>query len=120
MEVLLGHHSMHSRRFQDSLTIIIDPLSPASVAKKALYNAGLWPRVTPNFLFSRIASVSGHTSGKAWRTPLIRLSQIRLQLQRSRRLLVFAARSNWVEFFKELENDECEGFDPELYPDWLL
>ena len=119
-EVLLEHHSLHSRRFQYSLTTIINALSPASVAEKALYNAGLWPRVTPNFLFSRVASVSGNTLGKAWRTPLICLSQILLQFQRSRRLLVFAAKKNWVEFFKELENEECEGFDPELYPDWLL
>ncbi|KAJ8582907.1 hypothetical protein M405DRAFT_749499, partial [Rhizopogon salebrosus TDB-379] len=35
-------------------------------------------------------------------------------------MLVFAAKKNWVEFIKELENEECEGFDPESYPDWLL
>jgi hypothetical protein len=120
MEVLLEHHSLHSQRFQDSLAIITDTLSPASVVEHALSNAGLWPRVTPNFLFNRMASISGNCLGKAWRTALIRLSQILLQLQRSRRLLVFAANKNWVEFFKELENEGCEAFDPELYPDWLL
>ncbi|KAG1750324.1 uncharacterized protein EDB91DRAFT_1234945 [Suillus paluster] len=120
MEVLLEYHSLHSRQFQDSLETIVRALSPTSAAENALYNAGLWPRVTPNFLFTHMASVSRNRLGQAWHTTLVRLSQILLQLQRSRRLLIFAAKKNWVEFFKELENEECDGFDPELYPDWLL
>ncbi|KAG1740597.1 hypothetical protein EDB19DRAFT_1828418 [Suillus lakei] len=120
MEVLLENHSLHSKQFQDSLTTIVHALSPVSAVENALFNTGLWPRVTPNFLFARMASVSGNGLGKAWRTALTRLSQVLLQLQRSRRLLVLAANKNWVELFKELENEECEGFDPELYPDWLL
>ncbi|KAG1750341.1 uncharacterized protein EDB91DRAFT_1303212 [Suillus paluster] len=119
-EILLEHHSLHSRQFQDSLASVVDALSPDSAAENALYNAGLWPRITPNFLFTRMASVSGNCMGKAWRTALVHLSQMLLQLQRSRRLFVFAAKKNWVEFFKELENEGCEGFNPELYPDWLL
>ncbi|KAG1816742.1 uncharacterized protein BJ212DRAFT_1576933 [Suillus subaureus] len=120
MELLLEYHSLHSRQFQDSLASISHALSPASAAENTLYNAGLWPRVTPNFLFTRMASAAGSSLGKAWRATLIQLSQILLQLQRSRRLLVFAANKNWVEFFKELESEECEGFDQEQYPDWLL
>ncbi|KAG1750381.1 uncharacterized protein EDB91DRAFT_686470 [Suillus paluster] len=119
-EVLLEYHSLHSQRFRDSLAAIAYTLSPTSAAENALYNAGLWPRITPNFLFTRMASVSQNCLGNAWRTTLVRLSQILLQLQRSRRLLVFAAKKNWVEFFKELENEECEGFDSEQYTDWLL
>ncbi|KAG0706484.1 hypothetical protein DFH29DRAFT_995866 [Suillus ampliporus] len=119
-ELLLQYHSLHSRQFQDSLGTIVQALSPASAAENALYDAGLWPRVTPNFLFTRLACVSGDHVGKAWRAVLVRLSQILVQLQRSRRLIVFAANKNWVEFFNELENEGCEGFDPELYPDWLL
>ncbi|KAG0707120.1 hypothetical protein DFH29DRAFT_995437 [Suillus ampliporus] len=120
MEALLEYHSLHSQQFQDALATIVHALSPASTVEKALYNAGLWPRTTPNFLFTRMASVSGNCFGKTWRTALVCLSQILLRLQRSRRLLIFAANKNWVEFFKELENEGCEGFDPELYPDWLL
>ncbi|KAG1740596.1 hypothetical protein EDB19DRAFT_1895295 [Suillus lakei] len=120
MEVLLENHSLHSRQFQDSLATILHALSPVSAAENTLYNAGLWPRVTPNFLFTRMASAAGNSVGKAWRTTLVHLTQILLQLQRSRRLLVFAINKNWVEFFKELESQEHEGFDPELYPDWLL
>ncbi|KAG0701816.1 hypothetical protein DFH29DRAFT_541007 [Suillus ampliporus] len=119
-ESLLEYHSLHSLQFRHSLATIVHVLSPASVAESALYNAGLWPRVTPNFLFTRMASISGNSLGKGWRTALVRLSQMLLQVQRSRRLFIFAAKKNWVEFFKELENEECEGFDPELYPDWLL
>ncbi|KAG1853153.1 hypothetical protein DFJ58DRAFT_396412 [Suillus subalutaceus] len=120
IELLLEYHSLHSRQFQDSLASISHVLSPTSAAESTLYNAGLWPRVTPNFLFTRMASAAGNYLGKAWRATLVQLSQILLQLQRSRRLLVFAANKNWVEFFKELESEECEEFDPELYPDWLL
>ncbi|KAG2039110.1 hypothetical protein BDR03DRAFT_1009308 [Suillus americanus] len=120
MELLLEYHSLQSRQFQDSLASISHALFPASPAENTLYNAGLWPRVTPNFLFTRMASAAGSSLGKAWRATLVQLSQILLQLQRSRRLLVFAANKNWVEFFKELESEECEEFDPELYPDWLL
>ncbi|KIK32258.1 hypothetical protein CY34DRAFT_165237, partial [Suillus luteus UH-Slu-Lm8-n1] len=120
MELLLEYHSLHSRQFQDSLASISHALSPASAAENALYNAGLWPRITPNFLFTRMASAAGDSLGNAWRATLVHLSQVLLQLQRSRRLLAFAANKNWVEFFKELESEESEGFDPELYPDWLL
>lgn len=120
VEVLLTYHYQLSAQFHESLTAVEDALSPTSDAENALHNAGLWPRVTPTFLFSRLASVLGSGLAKDWRLALVRLSQILLQLQRSRRLLVFAAKKNWVEFFKELENEECEGFDPESYPDWLL
>jgi hypothetical protein len=119
-DFLLEHHFRLSVQFRESLTAVEDALSPASDAENALHNAGLWPRVTPNFLFTQMASVSDSHLGKAWRTALVHLSQTLLQLQRSRRLLVFAANNKWVEFFKELEDEECEGFDPELYPDWLL
>ncbi|KAG2112538.1 uncharacterized protein F5147DRAFT_791077 [Suillus discolor] len=120
IELLLKNHSLHSRQFQNSLASISHALSPASAAEHTLYNAGLWPRVTPNFLFTRMASAAGSPLGKTWRATLVQLSQILLQLQHSRRLLVFGANKNWVEFFKELESEKCEGFDPELYPDWLL
>ncbi|KAG2341478.1 hypothetical protein BDR05DRAFT_1001591 [Suillus weaverae] len=119
-EVLLEYHFLHNRQFQDALASIVHVLSPVSVAENALYNAGLWPRVTPNILFTRMASASGSCLGKAWRTTLVCLSQILLQLQRSRRLFLFAASKNWGEFFKELENEECGRSDSELYPDWLL
>ncbi|KAG1902165.1 uncharacterized protein F5891DRAFT_1172225 [Suillus fuscotomentosus] len=80
------------------------------------------PDSTPYTMELLLENHSLHRSllGKAWRAALIQLSQILLQLQRSRRLLVFAAKKNWVEFFKELDSEECKGFDPELYPDWLL
>ncbi|KAG1750376.1 uncharacterized protein EDB91DRAFT_686310 [Suillus paluster] len=120
MEILLEYHSLRSQQFQDALATIVRALSPASAADNVLYDAGLWPRVTPNFLFTRMASVSGNCLGKGWRTALVHLSHRLLQLQRSRRLLIFATDNNRVEFFKELENEGCEGFDPELYPDWLL
>ncbi|KAG1750383.1 uncharacterized protein EDB91DRAFT_1046110 [Suillus paluster] len=119
-ESLLEYHSLHSQKFRDSLATIVHALSPVSAAEHALYNAGLWPRITPNFLFIRMSSISGNCLGKAWRTALIRLSQVLLQLQRSRRLMVIAAKKNWIEFFKELENEERNGFDPDLHPDWLL
>jgi hypothetical protein len=119
-EILQEYHSLHIRKFQDALASIVHVLSPVSVADDALYNAGLWPRVTPNFLFTRMASASGSCLRMEWRTALVCLSRILLQLQRSRRLFVFAASKNWGEFFKELENEECERVDSELYPDWLL
>ncbi|KAJ8593620.1 hypothetical protein M405DRAFT_839099 [Rhizopogon salebrosus TDB-379] len=109
-----------STQFQKSIEAVKGALSPTSDAENALYNAGLWPRVTPNFIFSHMASVSGSHLGNAWRMALVRLSQILLQLQRSRRMLVFAAKRNWVEFIKELENEECERFHPESCPDWFL
>ncbi|KAG1837163.1 hypothetical protein DFJ58DRAFT_863227 [Suillus subalutaceus] len=115
-EVLLEYHSLHRRQFQDALASIVHVLSPVSVTENALYNAGLWPRVTPNLLFTRMASASGSCLGKTWRAALVRLSQMLLQLQRSRRLFMFAASKNWGEFFKELENKECERSDSELYP----
>ncbi|KAG2114212.1 uncharacterized protein F5147DRAFT_758921 [Suillus discolor] len=120
MEVLREYHSLHRRQFQDALESIVRILSPVSPAENALYNAGLWPRVTPNLLFARMASASGCHLETEWRTALVSLSQMLLRLQRSRRLFIFAASKNWGEFFKELDNEECERSDSELYPDWLL
>ncbi|KAG2140210.1 uncharacterized protein EDB93DRAFT_1161923 [Suillus bovinus] len=119
-EALLEHHTLHNWQFQDAFVSIVRVLSPVSAAENALYNAGLWPRVTPNFLFTRMASVSGSCLGEGWHTVLVSLSQMLLQLQRSRRLFMFAASKNWGEFFKELENKECERSDSEPCPDWLL
>ncbi|KAG1794544.1 uncharacterized protein HD556DRAFT_1367943 [Suillus plorans] len=120
MEVLREYHSLHRLHFQDALKSIVRILSPVSPAENALYNAGLWPRVTPNLLFARMASASGCSLGTEWRTALVYLSQMLLRLQRSRRLFIFATTKNWGEFFKELENEECERSDSELCPDWLL
>ncbi|KAG2119627.1 uncharacterized protein F5147DRAFT_795623 [Suillus discolor] len=104
MELLLENHHLHSRQFQDHLHLSHTPSPPPLLLR------------TRYIMLDYGLELHQVSFSHAW----LLQQEILLQLQRSRRLLVFAANTNWVEFFKELESEGCVGFDPELYPDWLL
>ncbi|KAH7922509.1 hypothetical protein BV22DRAFT_1131369 [Leucogyrophana mollusca] len=114
------HYQRWNARFSEVVRDISQSLLPSNPAEEALCNSGQWPRSSVKFLLGSLASVSKNTLGPGWRSTLISLAETTLQLQRSRRLLLFALSQNSEDFFKEMKNTGCEGWDAEKYPDWLL
>ena len=76
--------------------------------------------ITADVLLRYLASASPVDIPLTWKKCLTSLALLLLGLQRSRRLLRFALDGLEEEFSKELENDICDGWNPEEYPDWLL
>ena len=55
-----------------------------------------------------------------WKRCLVQLALLLLELQRARRLLRLAIDGQHEDFYKELGNGGCDGWDPEAQPDWIL
>ncbi|KAH7924415.1 hypothetical protein BV22DRAFT_1013332 [Leucogyrophana mollusca] len=114
------HYQRWKTRFSEVVRDISQSLLPSNPAEEALCNSGQWPRSSVKFLLGSLASVSKTTLGPGWRSTLISLAETTLQLQRSRRLLLFALSQSFEDFFKEMKNTGCKGWDAKTYPDWLL
>ncbi|KAF8554401.1 hypothetical protein OG21DRAFT_1484696 [Imleria badia] len=79
-----------------------------------------YPPITADVLLRYLASASPINIPPRWKKCLISLALLLLDFQRARRLLQFALYGLEEEFAKELENEGCDGWNPEEYPDWLL
>ena len=122
IEELKKHFVECRRRWMDALRRLKDSLSAttADPLEQTLARCGRWPPVTTYSLLGCLASTSPITLSEDWKRCLVRFALLLLGLQRARRLLRFASASLEEEFSKELENEGCEGWDAERYPDWLL
>ena len=99
---------------------VVDHLGPRSESERALTQSGQWPRVTTHALFRCLASSSAVVLPDDWKECLVRLTLLALELQRSRRLLRLRLDNLREELRRELQNEGCDGWDAEAYPDWLL
>ena len=107
--------------YLDSLDILRKNLGPTTdLHEQTLKKFGLWPTITADVLLRYLASTSPVDIHPCWKKCLISLALLLLELQRSRRLLCFALGGLEDEFSKEVENEGCDGWNPEEYPDWLL
>ena len=81
-----------------------------------------WPhwQITPNILFRCLASTSPIKLPEGWKQCLVSLALLLVELQRSRRLLQYSLDNLEEELSRELENEGCDGWSAEEYPDWLL
>ena len=86
----------------------------------AIDRFGQWPPITGDVLLRYLASASPIDIPAHWKKCLISLALLLLELQRSRRLLRYALDGLGEEFSKELENEGCDGWNADEYPDWLL
>ncbi|OBZ74845.1 hypothetical protein A0H81_05455 [Grifola frondosa] len=71
-------------------------------------------------VFGAIVNLSDVNLTAEWKRALISLANAVISVQRAQRLLGFTLGNQRDEFFKELKNTSCDGWDPSLYPDWLL
>ena len=118
----LGKHYVQCRvNYLDSLDILRKSLGPTTDPhERALHRLGQWPPITADVLLRYLATTSPVGIPPRWKKCLISLALLLLDLQRARRLLRFTLEGHKEEFSKELENEGCDGWDPEQYPDWLL
>ncbi|KAH7924414.1 hypothetical protein BV22DRAFT_1013320 [Leucogyrophana mollusca] len=119
-ESLVTYYSHCRGRFFNVLDVIRQRLSYSTPVEEAVFNSGQWPHISARVLLRQLASTSPTALTKRWKKTLVCFAEAAVQLQRARRLLSLAIRNNVDEFYKELQNTGCEGWDAEMYPDWLL
>ncbi|KIJ07619.1 hypothetical protein PAXINDRAFT_19202, partial [Paxillus involutus ATCC 200175] len=95
-------------------------LDPQLTNEHAVSQSGQWPRITVKALLQCLASTSLIVLPDDWRECLTSFALLTLELQRSRRSLLHAARGQNEELFKELLNKGCDGWQAKKHPDWLL
>ena len=117
----LGNHYVQCRvNYLNSLDILKQSLRPMTdLHEQASDRFGQWSP-TADVLLRYLASTSPINISPPWKKCLISLALLLLELQRSRRLLRFALDGLEDEFSKQLENEGCDGWNAEEYPDWLL
>ena len=120
-EALKKHYVECRIKYLNSLAILKKSLGPTTdPLEQALDRFGQWPPITANALLRYLASTSPIDISPHWKKCLILLALLLLELQRSRRLLRFALDGLKEELSKELENEGCDGWNAEEFPDWLL
>ena len=119
-EGLMTHYTWCRTSYAESVHHLQEYLGPRSRSERALQQSGQWPRMTPRAVFRFLASNSPVKLSNDWKQCLTRLALLLLQVQRARRLLRLYLDNNHEEFRRELQNAGCNGWKPELRPDWLL
>ena len=119
-EALWEHYKQSKALYTKGLEVVQKALEPREQIERILDRCGQWPRATPYTLFRCLASTSPIQPPHNWKTCLIALALLTLELQRARRLLQFASRNLEDAFFKELENEGGEGWLAAEHPDWVL
>ena len=115
------HYAQCRVNYLDSLEILKESVGPTTdPLGQALDRFGQWPPITADVLLRYLASTSHTNISPRWKKCLVSLALLLLELQRSRRLLRLALDGLEEEFSKELENEGCDGWKAEEYPDWLL
>ena len=121
IETLKKHFVQCRLSYMDSLSILRKSLGPTTDPQEPrLERFGRWTPTTADVLLRYLASTSPINISPCWKKCLTSLALLLLDLQRSRRLLQFALDGLEGDFLKELENEVCDGWDPEEHPDWLL
>ena len=121
IEALKKHYVQCRDNYLGSLDVVKKSLGPTTDPhEQALDRFGQWPPITADVLLRYLASASLIDVPPCWKKCLISLALLLLDLQRARRLLRFALDGLEEEFSKELENEGCDGWNAEDYPDWLL
>ena len=119
---MLEEHYVQCRlNYMAALYTLKTRLGPTTDPRdQALEQFGQWPPTTADVLLRCLASTSPTQVPPHWKTYFISLALLLVDLQRARRLLRYALDGLEEEFSKELENEGCDGWNAEEYPDRLL
>lgn len=120
IDALQKHFVDCRTNYADALNVLKDSLGPTTDLEQTLDRFGQWPPITADVLLECLASASPINLPGPWKKCLVSFALLLLELQRARRLLRFSMDGLEEEFTKELDNEQCDGWDPEKYPDWLL
>ncbi|KAF9230956.1 hypothetical protein BU15DRAFT_68744 [Melanogaster broomeanus] len=117
----LGRRYVQMRgKYLQYFEILKQPLNPWSTKEHTVSQAGQWPRITKKTMLQSLASTSLIALPDDWRVCLTTFALLGLELQRCRRLVLHAMKNSKEEFFKEVMNEGCDGWEAHLHPDWLL
>ena len=119
-KTLMDHYAQCRASYFEALHSLQQYLGPKDQSEQAFERSGQWPRIAPHALFRYLASNSPITLPDDWKRYLISLALHALELQRSRRLLLLHLNSLHEEFWRELHNEGCDGWNAETHTDWLL
>lgn len=119
-ETLEEHYAWCKSSYTSALQHLQRHLGPRSESEQILQQSGQWPRITPHTLFRYLASNSPTKLPDDWKRCLVRFALLMLELQRTRRFFLLHINDLHEELYKELQNEGCDGWDAEAYPDWLL
>lgn len=121
IETLEEHYARCRVNYFGALAVLRRCLGPTiDPLEQALDQIGQWPPITADVLLRYLASTSRIDLSGPWKRCFVSLALLLSELQRARRLLRFALDNLEEEFSKELENEGCDGWNPEERPDWLL
>ncbi|KIJ08194.1 hypothetical protein PAXINDRAFT_18651, partial [Paxillus involutus ATCC 200175] len=118
--VLTQHYAQIRGLFFQYFQALKKSLDPQRTYEYAVSQSGQWPRITVKAMLQCLASTSLIVLPDDWRECLTSFALLTLELQRSRRSLLHAARGQNEELFKELLNKGCDGWQAKKHPDWLL
>ena len=119
-ETVIVHYFGCKARYIEGLHHIQRHLGPRNLSERAIEQSGQWPRITAHALFQCLASKSPIALPDDWKCCLIAFTLLALELQRARRMLVLHVEHLHEDLCMELQNEGCDGWDAEIYPDWLL
>ncbi|EGN92655.1 hypothetical protein SERLA73DRAFT_65475 [Serpula lacrymans var. lacrymans S7.3] len=120
IQMLQYHCQQCEGHFRYALKTIQAALSSRNIPEYTILSAGLWPRITTRSLLEQLGLTCSVALSTNWKRTLVSFANALLLFQRSQRLLALALNKKYEEFFKELENTGCDGWDAMEYPDWLL
>ncbi|KAF8834660.1 hypothetical protein BDN67DRAFT_873396, partial [Paxillus ammoniavirescens] len=118
--VLTQHYARIRGLFFQYFEVLKKSLRPQRTNEYAVSQSGQWPRITVKVMLQCLASTSLTVLPDDWRECLTSFALLTLELQRSRRSLLYAVRDQNEELYKELLNKGCDGWQAEKHPDWLL
>ena len=119
-ETLVKYYTGCRVTYMEALQDLQRHLGPRGYSEYAIEQSGQWPRITAHVLFQCLASNSPIVLPDDWKRCLITFTLLTLELQRARRLLLLHSDNLYEELYKELQNEGCDGWNAEAYPDWLL
>ena len=109
VDALQEHYVECRTRYLGALDILKKSLGPTTNLERTLQQFGHWPPITADVLLRYIASTAPIRRSAQWKTCLVSLALLLLELQRARRLLRFYLDGLEEEFLNELDNEQCDG-----------
>ncbi|QRV92778.1 kinase-like protein [Ceratobasidium sp. AG-Ba] len=103
-----------------SFNTIQDWLGPVTTLDNIVYVSGVWPRLTPRNILSKLSLRFRNSIPLDHQMELCKYARAYVEYQRSQRLIGLALDAKHDEFFKELKLANAKPGDQTDSPDWLL
>ncbi|KAJ6561074.1 hypothetical protein DFH09DRAFT_1035925 [Mycena vulgaris] len=95
-------------------------LSPHTLLEHLLHQTGQWPSSGPESLVRQLSREAWHVLPESWKITLSRYAEGLAEKQQRRRIAVLSRSGFEGERAREVETRGSQGWDPRVYPDWLL